>query len=515
MTRQPAPDLFDLAEAVASGQLRAADAEHQVRAALETDRRASEKAVRELRALILATTAVRLHARATREAAVAESLGLADETGPVATIVPGAVRPSAVRCRSLPNGDSRGPRRTWLLLAATVAVGTGLIGFSLAGGLVAPQPSPAITNAVATPTAAVTPVVVQPSPVPAVFAYIKAADTHTLGQLWVASADGTGAHELVPDLGGNQQAPVWSIDGTRLLFSRGPATFDHEGYPNGKLSFYLTDASGSEPQLVDTGCVAPCTADGDAAFSRDGTHLVFVRSLELPPTPENPGPGKTPTFTPASVITTIDLSIGRVTELASTMIVDCPLLPGQHSVGVPNCEDLHNRGPRWSADGTQIVFLQDVAFDMNDRSMYGDFPPPAGPVLLVVDADGGNLHQIDGRHDGSADWSPDGARIVFESAVYNDIVPNQPLGNGYTYSPSSDIYTIQPDGTDLRQLTSDGGASGPSWTTDGRILFGKFVPEAPSAPWIMDADGINARQLSSTDWLGLPNQPAITALTAP
>jgi Tol biopolymer transport system component len=283
---------------------------------------------------------------------------------------------------------------------------------------------------------------------------------------------------------GNQSAPAWSSDGTRLVFTQA-----RDGDTTGASQFYLTDASGSAPQLVDTGCVAPCVSDTDAAFSRDGTRLVFVRSLALAPTPDRPGPGKTPGPTPASVLATIDLVTGHVIELASTMIIDCPMLTGQHSPGVPNCEGLQNRAPGWSADGTQIVFTQDIPFDMNDRSMYGDFPPPPGPALFVVDADGRDLHQVSPR--GSGDWSPDGARIVFQTTLYHDIVPNAGKGNGYTYTPSSDINTIRPDGTDLRKLTSDGNSARPSWTADGRIWF---VRERQL--WIMDADGGNARQVS-------------------
>jgi Tol biopolymer transport system component len=520
MTKHASPDLLDLAEAVAIGELRPADAERRVRAALQTNHGAAERAVRELRTLILATTAVRSHAVATREAAIAESLDLAEEAGSVATVVPSSVR--GVRHPSSRNGDGRGPRprRTWLLVAATVAVGTGVIGASLLGGH-APTPirQPTVPTTVVQASASLAPtpnVTDAPSPAPAMFAYIEAADAHTDGRLWVANLDGTGAHDLVPDLSGNQQAPVWSPDGTRLLFSRAPAMVAADnGEPNLNFRFYLTDASGTEPQLVDTGCVAPCRADSDAAFSRDGTHLVFVRSLALPPTPENPGMGKTPTFTPASAIATIDLVTGQVVELTSTMIVDCPLLAGQAAPGVPNCEGLQNRHPRWSADGTQIVFTQDVPFDMNDRSMYGDFPPPPGPVLFVVDADGGNLHQIDPRHVSFGDWSPDGALIVFEAVVYKDIVPSKPNGNGWTYTPSTDIYTIRPDGIDLRQLTTDGSSALPSWTTDGRILFARRADLLPWPQWIMDADGGNATQLNPTGWVGLPNQPAITFLTAP
>ena len=55
----------------------------------------------------------------------------------------------------------------------------------------------------------------------------------------------------------NQVAPVWSPDGTRLLY-----------FDEGKL--YLIDPSGGGPQPVDTGCAAPCMSDSQLAFSSDG-----------------------------------------------------------------------------------------------------------------------------------------------------------------------------------------------------------------------------------------------------
>jgi Tol biopolymer transport system component len=305
------------------------------------------------------------------------------------------------------------------------------------------SPSPILP---ATPAPSPTPYAAQPDG--SMFAYLQG------GRLWVANRDGTGAHELLPDLVGNPGSPAWSSDGTRLVFS-----MIRDGDPNGVSRLYLTDARGSEPQLVDTGCIAPCTGDSDAAFSSDGTRLVFVRTVR-------------PTLTVArSVLATVDLTTGHVAELASTTV---------------SAADYH---PRWSPDGTRIVFTQDVPNHASGKaSTFGPFP-----AVFVVDADGGNFHQI-GPAALTADWSPDGARIVFESVSEVDI--------RYV---NLDIYTIRPDGSALRRLTSDQGSIEASWTADGRIVFirapkklanGYVKPLGPPQFWIMDADGGNATQLS-------------------
>jgi dipeptidyl aminopeptidase/acylaminoacyl peptidase len=372
-------------------------------------------------------------------------------------------------------------------LAATAVVVAILIGVGLFLRLspnVGPSPVPGPTH--------------NETPKAAMFAFIHPLDAPGRGALWVANVDGTGARVLVPDPVGDQDAPAWSPDGSRLVFSW-DLKIDHMGYPSGESRLYLTDATGSAPQLVDTGCVAPCVGDTDAAFSSDGTHLVFDRSLLLPPTPETPGPGKG-LSTPASVIATIDLLTGRVVELASTTIVDCPMLAGQRLPDVPNCASLQNHRPRWSADGTQIVFAQDVPFDINGPEINGMPAPGPPPALFVVDADGRNLHRISPSA-WSGDWSPDGARIAFESMSYVTD-PQAGSGAGYGLRQYFDIYTIQPDGTDLRRLTSDQFSFVPSWSADGRIGFVRqpmvdgYRTMGPQQFWIMDADGSHATQFS-------------------
>jgi Tol biopolymer transport system component len=58
-----------------------------------------------------------------------------------------------------------------------------------------------------------------------------------------------------------------------------------------------------------------------------------------------------------------------------------------------------------------------------------------------------------------------------------------------------DVYTMNPDGSNVRQLTNlgpDRGAFFESWSPDGRqIAFTIFSPNAPGQLWIMNADGGN------------------------
>ena len=58
------------------------------------------------------------------------------------------------------------------------------------------------------------------------------------------------------------------------------------------------------------------------------------------------------------------------------------------------------------------------------------------------------------------------------------------------------IYTVNPDGSALRQITHDGNNYRPDWSPDGRLIT--YVSDASGAPaiWIAGADGEHPRQIS-------------------
>lgn len=108
--------------------------------------------------------------------------------------------------------------------------------------------------------------------------------------------------------------------------------------------------------------------------------------------------------------------------------------------------------PRWSPDGTQIVFNSQVS---------GDFE------VYRVDTNGDNRRQLTDSpgYDIMADWSPDGTQIVFSSERDGDF----------------DLYVMDADGNNLRQLMDMPAQQiHPRWSPDGtRIAF-------TSTPCVMD-----------------------------
>ena len=72
---------------------------------------------------------------------------------------------------------------------------------------------------------------------------------------------------------------------------------------------------------------------------------------------------------------------------------------------------------------------------------------------------------------------------------------------------NSDIYTINPDGSGLTQLTNDPAPEAdPAWSADGKqIAFSRRLPNATDEINVMDADGSNRRLVyDQTEYPGRP-----------
>jgi WD40 repeat protein len=110
-----------------------------------------------------------------------------------------------------------------------------------------------------------------------------------------------------------------------------------------------------------------------------------------------------------------------------------------------------------SGDGIYTVNLDGTGF-----TKVFDEPPTPGPPVRAL-----------------PNWSPDGTRIAFASRV----------------TGTSQIYTMAPDGSDVRQVTTTGENSAPAWGTNTEIAFVRTDP--PTLRRIR-SDGTNDQQIGPT-----------------
>jgi Tol biopolymer transport system component len=166
--------------------------------------------------------------------------------------------------------------------------------------------------------------------------------------------------------------------------------------------------------------------------------------------------------------------------------------------------------PEWSPEGTRIAFVRGGYAESTD-----DDPSPAyaNRNVWVANSDGSGLRQVsDGRWHGSADWSPDGQRVVSNS--------------------NSGVVELGVDGSDRRVLL-EGEYGDQSWSPDGEALVltarhglglaeqGRppvepldtpvaFSPEwSPDGEWIAFTDGENEADV----WIVRPDGTGLRQLT--
>jgi hypothetical protein len=377
----------------------------------------------------------------------------------------------AIPRASSSRGRRFGSRRGFTLLAAAALVGviSGALAF---GGILRDRPAPSDRLLIASPS---------PEPSASAQASSTAAPGRIVYSRWktlrngegdctttslfchragvfVSNDDGSGERQLLPGL--YNTLLTASRDGSSVIVRMRDPDGDH---------VYVTDSTGALRVRLDTHCATPCSEDNGFVFSPDGARVAFLRTR----TDET------------SVVAIMDISLGTVAELESTIGVAAP--------------------PSWSPDGSRLAFNHHV-----------------------VDADGGNLRQIapdtlftglfgeTGIAYSAPQWSPDGSLLAFAS--FNDTFPtNPPERNSQRLM---DIYVARLDGSALRRLTTDTagplgtndpgdfGAAFPTWTSDGRITFTRLPipPQTEYQLWVIDPDGTDATQLD----LGDP--AALTAL---
>jgi TolB protein len=156
----------------------------------------------------------------------------------------------------------------------------------------------------------------------------------------------------------------------------------------------------------------------------------------------------------------------------------------------------------FSADGKKLIFQSTRDNVKCDQ-------------IFVMNIDGSDPHMIStgkGRTTCSF-FYPDGRKILYSSTHLGgaDCPPKPDYSRGYVWGiyPSYDIFTANPDGSDLRQLTTTPGYDAEATiSTDGKKIVFTSIRGGDLDIYTMDADGSNVKQL--THELGYDGGPTFS-----
>lgn len=289
--------------------------------------------------------------------------------------------------------------------------------------------------------------------------------SRTSGSIYTISLDGTGERRVTrPPRGVVDFQPDWSPDGSRIVFER-----QSPGKPN---ETWTVRADGSDLRRVDPGCPpgipeTQICEENAPAWSPDGRRIAIARAYGK----ERLIRGER--WIDVGAITVMDVDGTNVRQLTQLR-------------RPTSTEDFQ---PVWSHDGRRIAFVRE-----NSTARPFD-----GRAVYVMTADGSGVRRVTpwqlhaGDH---PDWSPDGTRILFRGPTHAFI--------------GSNLYTVRPDGSGLKQLTRFGGAVevlSASYAPDGRwIVFSRSGVDNYPDLFAIRPDGTGMRQITRTAvWESAPD----------
>ncbi|HEY4966407.1 MAG TPA: hypothetical protein VII28_08410, partial [Puia sp.] len=260
---------------------------------------------------------------------------------------------------------------------------------------------------------------------------------------------------------------------------------DYTPWPQNKLLYswnsnYEYRYTNVFPNFSKNGKLVVTEKDDDnsiAVMDPDGSHKkkVFI--------PDNGNVAFAPCWSPDGQW--IAFGIGGFLQSRKTQGAKIMMVKQDGTQAQPITGDMPNAGfPSFSPDGNKIVYRVWGEKDLG---------------LRIFNLKDHSITVLTEEYDNLPFWSPDGNLIAFTRRHQNN---------------NFDIFTIKPDGTDVKQITfSPANDAHAVWTNDGKLLWSSgiygFKDEAAlyennfqpyGTVFLMNADGSNKQQLTDSHW---------------
>ena len=266
---------------------------------------------------------------------------------------------------------------------------------------------------------------------------------------WLVAPDGSGLHQIaLPDATATITPWSYSPEGMHIAYT------GYERGDAGDYAIYVSNADGSDVTDLTSTYLDPAENNqGGPVWSPDSRQIAFWNDTNDPSAQgvylmnadgtnvHKIADGGFPAWSPDGQSIVFGAAAGEGNDIFLVSIDGSHLTRLTHTAAIESL-------PIWSPDGAQIAFIE-------------------GDQIAVMGVDGGHVNIItnmpnDGMGGFSPDWSPDGTTIAFE--VFDD--------------HSWNIYTVHPDGTDLRPLADGPGDEiQPVWSPDGSLIAYMASPQ--------------------------------------
>jgi Tol biopolymer transport system component len=282
--------------------------------------------------------------------------------------------------------------------------------------------------------------------------------------IYVIGPDGSGLDTVITS--GAEKAPVWSPDGTRLLFLRSA---------NNETDIYVVNRDGTGLDNLTEGAAGD---DNYPSWSPDGTRILFTTERNYSGSGSDVYVMNADGSNPRMMI---EKAYGGSWKPDGTRIAIASYRTGRFQVWLVDPDGSNQTNitmsagsdadPVWSPDGTRLAFT----------SLRGG---AGGTQLYVMNADGTQQRNLTPSLAGAAwpTWSPDGMSIAFDGP--------------------EDVFTVATAGGSPLNITpaSPGTDRTASWSPDGDRLAFISARDGNDEVYRVNADGSGPTRLTFSEF---------------